>query len=134
MKRIIASVGFAALGVSTLHAQYAPGVTPAEMANPRGWAVGATVREFYDDNYLTLPNSAARSSYGEEVSPSAALNGVFNNTTLTTSYVFDLKHYESTDLTDSSHQFNVNFKQGFSERYSLQIGDSFVPVVAFQAA
>jgi hypothetical protein len=126
MKRIIASVGFAALGVSTLHAQYAPGVTPAEMANPRGWAVGATVREFYDDNYLTLPNSAARSSYGEEVSPSAALNGVFNNTTLTTSYVFDLKHYESTDLTDSSHQFNAQVLQRFSDRYNLQIGESFV--------
>ena len=129
MKKIFASVGFAALGVSSLHAQYSPGVTPAEMAAPRGWTVAASVREFYDDNYLTLPNSAnPRSTYGEEVSPSAALNSMLNggNTTLTLSYVFDLQHYESSDTTDYSHQFNAMVNERFSDRYKLQIGESFI--------
>jgi hypothetical protein len=91
MKRIFASVGFAALGVSTLHAQYSPGVSAAESTAPRGWTVAATVREFYDDNYTTQPHGL--SSYGEEASPSAALNSILNggNTTLALSYVYDLQ-------------------------------------------
>ena len=126
MKRIFASVGFAALGVSTLHAQYSPGVSAAESTAPRGWTVAATVREFYDDNYTTQPHGL--SSYGEEASPSAALNSILNggNTTLALSYVYDLKHYERTDTTDSSHQFNARVNERFSERYSLQNGESFI--------
>jgi len=126
MNKIFASVGLAALGVSTLHAQYAPGVTPSEMANPRGWSVAATVRGFYDDNYLTRPNSTAISSYGEEFSPAVAFNSSLNNSLVTLSYVFDMQRYERTDTTDSSHQFNANLTQKFSDRYSLQVGESFV--------
>ena len=69
MKKIIASVGFAALGVSALHAQYSPGVTPEELSNPRGWSVAASLRGFYDDNPFTLPNNVARSTYGDGHQP-----------------------------------------------------------------
>ena len=93
MKKLIASVGLAALGVSTLHAQYSPGPTPAEMAKP--WSLGLTLRGFYDDNPLTLPNAAARTTYGTEVSPSASLNHTVNNTTCNLSYVYDWRYYES---------------------------------------
>jgi hypothetical protein len=123
MKKIIASVGFAALGVSTLHAQYSPGPAPA---NPRGWSVALSVRAFYDDNYLTLPNPSAVSSYGEEVSPSVSLDTKFNNTALSLSYVYDMLYYDRDDIMDSSHQFSAYLNQQFSERYNLQIGETFV--------
>jgi hypothetical protein len=116
----------AALGVSTLHAQYAPGPTASELQNPRGWSVGATLRGFYDDNPLTLPNGIARSSYGEEVSPSVSLNHTVQQTTLSLSYVYDLIRYETIDNTDSSHQLNAKLKQNFSDRYSMTASDSFV--------
>ena len=122
MKKIFTSVGLAALGASTLHAQYAPG--PA-VANARGWSVGLSVREFYDDNYLTLPNSSARSTFGEEVSPTVSLNSKFNNSAFNASYVYDLQHYESSDIVDSSHQFTAGLKQQFSDRYSLLVNDAF---------
>ena len=125
MKKLIASVGLAALGVSTLHAQFSPGVTPSEMAKP--WSLAATLRGFYDDNYLTQHNGPnIRSSYGTELSPSVSLNHTVNDTTFTVSYVYDWRYYEHTSTSDTSHQFNVNLKQNFSERYSMQVGDSFI--------
>jgi hypothetical protein len=124
MKKLIASVGLAALGVSTLHAQYAPGVTPAEMAKP--WSVGLTLRGFYDDNPLTVPNGAARSTYGTEVSPSVSLNHTVNDTAFTLSYVYDWRYYESLSTSDTSHKFDAGVKENFSDRYSMQASDSFV--------
>ena len=124
MKKLIASVGLAALGVSTLHAQNSPGPTPAELARP--WSVGLTVRGFYDDNPLTAPNNVARTSYGTEVSPSVSLNHTVQDTAFNLSYVYDWRYYESLSTSDTSHQFNANVKQSFSDRYSLQAGESFV--------
>ena len=125
MKKLIASVGLAALGVSTLHAQYAPGVTPAEMAKP--WSVGLTLRGFYDDNYLTEHNGPlVRSSYGSELSPSASLNHTVNDTSYTLSYVYDWRYYEHTSTSDTSHQFNGSLKQNFSDRYSMLVSDAFI--------
>ena len=124
MKKLIASVGLAALGASTLHAQYSPGVTAAELQRP--WSVGLSVRGFYDDNYLTLPNTYKRSTYGEEVSPSASMNYTHENTTLTLSYVYDMRYMQDQSTMDQSHQFNANLKQVFSERFSLQVNESFV--------
>src|ERR1700689_3826381 len=92
MKKIIASIGLVALGAVNSQAQYAPGLTPQEAAKP--WALSASLRGFYDDNYLTLPKTilnpgfgepgapnagheftqGARSSWGVEVSPSASFN------------------------------------------------------------
>jgi len=125
MKKIIASVGLAALGVSTLHAQYTPGVTPAEMAKP--WSLAVTLRGFYDDNFLTLHNGpSVRSSYGMEVSPSASLNHTINNTAFTVSYVYDWRYYEHTSTSDSQHQLNASVTQNFSENYRMQVTESFI--------
>jgi hypothetical protein len=132
MKKLFASVGLAALGVSTLHAQYSPGPTPAELAKP--WSVAVTLRGFYDDNPLTInsgnsaPGALSRNSgFGEEISPSATFNHTVNDTALSLSYVFDWQNYETTDShSDSSHLFNASVKQSFSERYSMQASDSFI--------
>jgi hypothetical protein len=124
MKKFFASVGFAVLGASTLHAQYAPGLTPQEMAKP--WSVAASLRGFYDDNYLTLPNAAARSSYGFEVSPSAALNHSVEQTSVSASYVYDLQYYLDRSTLNSSHQFNARLNHTFSERYNMAASETFV--------
>ena len=51
MKKIIASVGLVAAGAASVQAQYAPGLTSQEMTKP--WSLSASLRGFYDDNYLT---------------------------------------------------------------------------------
>jgi len=124
MKKFFASVGLAAFGASTLNAQFTPTVTPAELAKP--WSVAATLRGFYNDNPLTLPNAVAKSTYGVEVAPMVAMNTTMNLTTVNLSYIYDLKYFDRYSETQSSHQFNMNVTQNFSERYSLKAIDSFV--------
>jgi hypothetical protein len=126
MKKIIVSIGFAALGVSTLHAQYSPSITPEELSNPRGWSIATTLRGFYNDNPFTEPNAVARSTYGTEVSPSVAFNHTYENTTVTLGYIFDWLYYDRYNTSDTSHQFNADVKQTFSDRYSMEVSDSFV--------
>jgi hypothetical protein len=138
MNKIIASVGFAALGAASLQAQYAPGLTPLETSKP--WSLSASLRGFYDDNYLTEPKSFVsgfnssgapvyahpEASWGTEVTPSAAFNHSAENTLISASYVYDLQWYENHSTTDQSHQFNGRFEHEFSERYKLSINESFV--------
>jgi hypothetical protein len=140
MKKIIASIGLVALGAVNSQAQYAPGLTPQETTKP--WALSADLRGFYDDNYLTLPKyipnptppgpgvppfvKGARDTWGIEVSPSAAFNYSKEQTLLSASYVYDLRWYEDRSTTDQSHQFNTQLKHTFSERYKMQVTDSFV--------
>jgi len=85
-------------------------VTPDELSNPRGLSVAATLRGFYDDNPFTLPNGQARSTYGTEISPAAAFNHTFENTTVTLSYIFDWLYYLRTSTSDMSHQFSADVR------------------------
>lgn len=138
MKKIFASVGLAAISASTLQAQYAPGLNAIETSKP--WSVSASLRGFYDDNYLTLPGDFAvpktatnpsgeaqkRGSWGGEFAPSVAFNHSTEDTLVAASYVYDLRYYLDHSTTDSSHQFNAKMDHQFSERYKLNIGDSFV--------
>jgi hypothetical protein len=137
MNKIITSVGLAALSAASVQAQFAPGLTPLETSKP--WSLSASLRGFYDDNYLTLPKSFPSAtgtgyshplgSWGTEVTPGAALNHSVENTLVTASYVYDLKYYENfvrTPTTDQSHQFNAYVDHEFSERYNLKVNESFV--------
>jgi hypothetical protein len=138
MKKIFASVGLAAIGASSLQAQYAPGLTAVETSKP--WSVSASLRGFYDDNYLTLPGHFAvtpspsnpsgqgskRSSFGAEFAPSIAFNHSTEDTLLSASYVYDFRYYFDHSAQDSSHQINLKMDHQFSERYKLNVSDSFV--------
>jgi hypothetical protein len=124
MKKLFVTVGLTAIGASALHAQFAPTMSSEEMAKP--WSLGATLRGFYDDNYLTLPKSEAQSTYGIEFSPSVALNHSTDQTSYSLSFIYDLRWYEQTSTSDSSYQFNATMSHAFSERYSMTAGDSFV--------
>jgi hypothetical protein len=137
MKKIFASVGIAALGASSLQAQYAPGLSSIETSKP--WSVSASLRGFYDDNYLTLPShfanptpgnpdnvSSKRSSFGVEIAPSFAYNHSTEDTLLSASYVYDFRYDFDHSAQDSSHQINLKADHQFSERYKLNVSDSFV--------
>jgi hypothetical protein len=135
MKKIVVSVGLVALGAAAAHAQYAPGLAPQETS--KSWALSASLRGFYDDNYLTLPKTVpnpsgpgftqgARSTFGVEVSPSVSFNHSAEDTLISASYVYDLRYYEDQSVTDQTHQFNAKLDHEFSERYKIQVAESFV--------
>jgi hypothetical protein len=128
MKKFVASVGLVTIGAAVAHAQYAPGLTPLETS--KAWSVSADLRGFYDDNFLTVPKPVRISTWGTEVSPSAAVNHSVPDTLFTASYVYDLRWYAThptagTSL-DQSQQFNARLEHEFSDRYKLTLNESFV--------
>src|SRR5574341_1360824 len=133
MKRIIASAGLVALGATTgLHAQYAPGLSRLETTKP--WSVSATLRGFYDDNYVALPNLFADrqdidvDSFGFELRPSVAVNLPLDQTFLGASYTYSMRYYEARqdDEIDDQHEVNLKADHRFSERHKISLSDSFV--------
>lgn len=120
------SVGVLALGTAGMQAAYAPGLSSMEASKP--WSVSASLRAFYDDNYTTSPSSIAQESFGFDISPSASLNLPMDQTFIGLSYVYSMKYYEDrvNNSADHSHQFNGKLDHAFSERYKIELDDSFV--------
>lgn len=122
-----------------MQAQFNPGLSPEELAKP--WSLAATIRGFYDDNYLTLPNVQPdgvrkRSSYGVEFSPMISWNYAPEQTTIGVNYVYDVRYFDDRNnpetfshilnASDQSHLFNANISHTFSERFSMQAADTFI--------
>jgi hypothetical protein len=127
MKKIITSASIVALGTLGLQAAYAPGLTTTEKS--KFWSVSATLRGFYDDNYMTQPSGPGkRDSFGVEVSPSASLNWSMDQTLLTAGYIMGMRWYEDRDedSADWTHQFNLGVSHAFSESYKMNLRESFV--------
>src|SRR4051794_40366494 len=104
MKKILASAGLVALGVSGLHAASGPNLSAAEATKP--WSISAALRGFYDDNYTTSPNPTRRDSFGYEVTPSVSLNLPLENTFIGASYEYSLLYYEDRGTYDQQHKFD----------------------------
>jgi hypothetical protein len=141
MKKLITSAGLAALGAASLNAQQiyapAPGLTTTQLSKP--WSVSAAVRGFYDDNYALTPSGGLvdpvtgtrinrQESFGYEVTPSAALNWAMEQTYIGLGYVYSLKFFEDRpeNKYDQSHQANVKLSHAFTDRYKLDLADSFI--------
>ena len=124
MKKVLVCVGLAVIGASTSRAQYNPGLTAAEMAQP--YTVAATLRGFYDDNYLTAPNGLKRSTYGFEVSPQGSFNYNAGETSLNLNGVYDVKYYDDQEQVDQTVIANANLKHNFSELYSGNVSEAFI--------
>lgn len=123
MNKIIASASLVTLGVASLNAAYAPGLTPAQSSKP--WNVSAVLRGFWDDNYTTLPAGAEQETFGFEVRPSVGLNLVMDQTTIGLTYTYGLKYYEDSDEVDHSHDFAARLSHAFSEQTKLDVTDTF---------
>jgi len=129
MKKIVASVGLFAVGASGIQAASIMAPT-VEGAKP--WSVGVTLRGFYDDNINTAPNGPSKvDSFGFDVSPSLSLNWSAEQTTASLNYVYAFRYYDNkpngnADHYDQTHTFNALLNHNFSERYVLNVTDSFV--------
>lgn len=126
MKRFLTSAGLVVLGAASLEAAYAPGLSRTETSKP--WSVSASLRGFYDSNYGTSPRSVRDDSFGVEASPSVSINLPMEQTFIGASYVYSIRYYEArrNNRADHSHQFNAKLDHAFSERYKLELSDSFV--------
>lgn len=125
MKNVMASVGLVAIGAFTIPNAQAQMSTGAD----KPWSVSGTLRGFYDDNYTTAPSSSHRpSSFGFEARPSASVDLKLPQTDIKLAYVMSMKYYDDrvNNKADWSHDFEGFLNHSFSERYSLELSDSFV--------
>ncbi|MHC1768368.1 MAG: outer membrane beta-barrel protein [Verrucomicrobiia bacterium] len=141
MKKLITSASLAVLGAASVNAQQvyapAPGLTSTQLAKP--WSVSAAVRGFYDDNYALTPSAGLinprtgervkpQESWGYELTPSAALNWTMDQTYLGLSYLYSFKYFEdrADNKYDQTHRVDFKLSHAFSDRYKLDLADSFV--------
>src|SRR5258707_3648493 len=122
MKKIFASIGLAAAGTASLHA-YAL----LDAGDDKVWSVAATLRGFYDDNYIT--SSTKQSSIGFEVTPSFELNMPLQQTEVGLKYTYGLYYYQKREELgqnpiDQTHQFDLWVDHAFTPRWDLQFGDT----------
>lgn len=130
MKRLITTAGLAALGAASI----APTFAQDAMINQKPWSIGASLRGFYDDNYLTYPRVLRdapgfdEDTFGFDVSPSAAINLKRDQTTFGLSYLYTLRYYidREDEEMDHTHQANMKLSHSFNERFSIDVKDSFV--------
>lgn len=130
MNKIKMTAGlFALSAVGVQAAVYAPEAGSPQATKP--WSISATLRGFYDDNYSTSSREIERDSFGFEVSPSASLNLIRDQTAIGLSYVYSMRWYEDRDdqglpSADHAHQLNAKLSHAFTPRYKLDLSDSFV--------
>src|SRR5215471_20568170 len=110
MKKIVASVGLAAIGASGIETASAQALVAPDASKP--WSVAVTLRGFYDDNPATIPNSVDvgtaypgqhRDTFGFEVSPSAALVWAVEQTTINLGVLYAYKWYDHTPIGRDNH-------------------------------
>lgn len=123
------TAGLFALTAASLHAAV-DGIADGSQQATKPWSVSASLRGFYDDNYSTSPKEFQRNSFGIEVSPSATLNLIRDQTTFNLSYIYSYRWFENRDhlnipADDQAHQVNAKLTHAFSPRYKLDLSDSF---------
>src|SRR5690242_2141960 len=127
MNRMITTAGLAALGAATV----APSLAQEMSASTKPWAIGGTIRGFYDDNYFVFPGTATlprKETVGFEVAPLAAYNFKADQTEAGISYKYTFRYYfdRPHPRDDQSHEVNGKVSHIFSDRYSWDLSDSFV--------
>lgn len=128
MKKLVASVGLAALGASSLQVAYGQAVATASSQKP--WSVSATLRGFYDDN-INSTSTDKQHSLGVEVSPAGTFAMSTEQTVLSLGYVYSVKDDDKKQINadshyDQDHTLNAALTHNFNEKDQLNITDSFV--------
>lgn len=124
MNRFVASAGVLVAGVAGLQAANVEGLTPQQAS--KWWTVSASLRGFYDDN--VYQTGSKDGSPGVEFEPAVSINLPRDRTLLTAKYAYRLNYYSDRgdESVDQHHQFNLRVNHKFSERYSVNVEDSFV--------
>jgi len=153
MNKVTTAVGLAVLSAASVKAQFGIGLvsgqlTPLESSKP--WSLTASVRGFYDDNYLALPKTFIVpyvtatgttfttnhpiSAWGTDLTAGAAVNHLSENTLISANYTYDFIWYDNrptfqdnaSDTINQVHQFNGRLQHDFSDRYKLSVNENFV--------
>ena len=138
MRKFFASLGAVALGASAVHAQtdgaaVLAGASAQNIDASKPWSVSCALRGFYDDNYLTAPKGHERGTFGISIIPSAIYSAQMDQTSISLRGTYGAAWNEDATRQNSGNnpweqyvQFDAFLNHAFSERYSLDVRDTFV--------
>lgn len=123
MKKFIVSVGLVAAGAASVQMAHADGGG----VDSKVWAVSASLRGFYDDNYATTPKKVG--SYGFEVTPDLSVSAPLGQTEIGLRYIYGLYYYQKREQLnekayDQTHQVDLWLDHAFNERWHGKISDT----------
>jgi hypothetical protein len=129
MKRLITCAGLAAVGATSLQAQFL-----GDSAPQKPWSVSAKLRGFYDDNYLTAASQKnqlgqeKRGSWGAQLTPSVSYNNQWDVTSVGARFEYGATYFEDRPrgAVDSSYMGTLSAGHSFGERLKVDVSDSFV--------
>ncbi len=112
------------MGVSGIQAANITDLTPQQSS--KWWSVSASLKGFYDDNVSA--SYSKQGSPGLEFEPSFSVNLPRERTLVTAKYLFRVNYYtdRADESTDTHHQLNFRVNHRFTQRYTLNVEDSFV--------
>jgi hypothetical protein len=127
MKKLFVSAGLIAAGAASVQSVNSQG---SDAVSPKAWSVGASLRGFYDDNYLY--SSSKRGSFGSELSPSISYNLPLRQSDMGIRYNYSLYYYQDrqdqrgdVNPFDQSHQVDFWFDHAFNENWHFNFTDTF---------
>lgn len=127
MKRIVASVGLAALGAASIQSSHAQA-----LGTEKPWSISASLRGFYDDNVNTVKTGKIN-TFGVEISPTISMRlPSADQTTAELIYTYAYKWYDKkpdpsrTGTSDQTHTVAARLMHAFNERTSVSLSESFV--------
>ena len=105
MKRIVASLGVAAIGSTAIQQAQAVNLSPQESTKP--WSVSVGLRGFYDDNYLYESRDSQNipDSFGVEIRPTVSLNMPLEQTYIGVDATYSGQWYDDDDHWDQAFIF-----------------------------
>ena len=123
MKKFIVSVGLVAAGAASVQMAHADGGG----VDSKVWAVSASLRGFYDDNYATTSKKVG--SYGFEVTPDLSVSAPLGQTEIGLRYIYGLYYYQKREQLnekayDQTHQVDLWLDHAFNERWHGKLSDT----------
>jgi Putative beta-barrel porin 2 len=127
MKRIVASVGMAAIGAALIQNSNAQAVGGD---GTKSWTVSAALRGFYDDNANTTERDEI-DTFGIQISPTISFTLPLDQTTVSLLYNFDYKWYDESpnagdDQDTQTHTIAASLLHAFNERTTMNLRDTFI--------
>ena len=124
MKRIVASIGVAALGATCVQSANAQG------SDAKPWSASVALRGFYDDN-VNGTKIGKIETWGGEISPTLGFAMKTDQTTVSLVYKYDYLYYDKSPNADGSHDdqthtIGASLLHAFNERTTIAVSDSFV--------
>lgn len=125
MKNILTTAGVAAVAVAGFHTTC--GAQTVTVDDSKWWQVSASLRGFYDDNYLTAPKGLERDSFGFEVRPEFAVGHQGEQHLIKWNTIYSARYFEDRSDNEWDHLVisDLAGEYRLTENHVIRLNETF---------